>query len=129
MEQVSYDRLARRELNEAAQYYESENPGLGVALLDEVERCTQAIVNFPEAGSLITKTIHRRLVFRFPYALFYFHEAGQGPSVGGHEPETPTDVLGGSGVNSEDQAIRSRSLGLWRSGGISILIFLIHPTV
>lgn len=49
MERVSYHRLARRELNEAAQYYESESPGLGVAFLDEVERCTQAIVNFPEA--------------------------------------------------------------------------------
>ncbi|BFU90534.1 MAG: hypothetical protein NTAFB01_17210 [Nitrospira sp.] len=71
MERVSYHRLARRELNEAAQYYESESPGLGAALLDEVERCTQAIVNFPEAGSLITKTVRRRLVLRFPYALLY----------------------------------------------------------
>ncbi|MDF0673471.1 MAG: hypothetical protein P0120_03865 [Nitrospira sp.] len=66
MERVSYHRLAHRELNEAAQYYESENPRLGAALLDEVERCTQAIVNFPEAGSLITKTVRRRLVLRFP---------------------------------------------------------------
>jgi hypothetical protein len=41
MERVSYHRLARRELNEAAQYYESESPGLGVTFLDEVERCTQ----------------------------------------------------------------------------------------
>lgn len=71
MERVSYHRLACRELNEAAQYYESESPGLGAALLDEVERCTQAIVNFPEAGSPLTKTVRRRLVLRFPYALLY----------------------------------------------------------
>ena len=71
MEQVSYHRLARRELNEAAQYYESESQGLGAAFLDEVERCTQAIANFPEAGLLITETIHRRLLQRFPYALLY----------------------------------------------------------
>jgi len=71
MEKVSYHRLARRELNEAAQYYESESPGLGAAFLDEVERCGHALVNFSEAGPLITETIRRRLVSRFPYALLY----------------------------------------------------------
>jgi len=71
METVSYHRLARRELNEAAQYYESESPGLGAAFLDEVERCSHALVNFPEGGPLITETICRRLVSRFPYALLY----------------------------------------------------------
>ena len=71
MERATYHRLARRELNEAAQYYESESPGLGSAFLDEVERCTQAIVTFPEAAPLITATIRRRLVLRFPYALLY----------------------------------------------------------
>lgn len=71
MERVSYHRLARRELNEAAQYYESESSGLGAAFLDEVEDCTQAIANFPEAGPLITEAIRRRLLLRFPYALLY----------------------------------------------------------
>ncbi len=71
MDRVSYHRLARRELNEAAQYYESESPGLGRAFLDEVERCTQIIANFPEAGPLITETIRRQLLLRFPYALLY----------------------------------------------------------
>ena len=71
MERVSYHRLARRELNEAAQYYESESSGLGAAFLDEVEHCTQAIANFPEAGPLITEAIHRRLLLWFPYALLY----------------------------------------------------------
>ncbi|MGQ0557125.1 MAG: type II toxin-antitoxin system RelE/ParE family toxin [Nitrospiraceae bacterium] len=58
-------------MNEAAQYYESESPGLGAAFLDEVERCTHAIVTFPEAAPLITATIRRRLLLRFPYALLY----------------------------------------------------------
>ena len=57
MERVSYHRLARRELNEAAQFYNSESPGLGSAFLDEVERCTQAIVDYPEAGSLIIGSV------------------------------------------------------------------------
>jgi hypothetical protein len=36
--------LAKRELNEAAQYYESERHGLGQAFVTEVERCTEAIL-------------------------------------------------------------------------------------
>ncbi|HBH81304.1 MAG TPA: type II toxin-antitoxin system RelE/ParE family toxin [Nitrospira sp.] len=77
MERISYHRLASRELNEAAQYYESESPGLGAAFLDEVEDCTQAIANFPEAAPLITETIRRRLLLRFPYALLYtiYHQS------------------------------------------------------
>ena len=71
MERVSYHRLARRELNEAAQFYNSESSGLGLAFLDEAERCIQAIVNYPEAGSLIIGLIRRRLVLRFPYAILY----------------------------------------------------------
>lgn len=77
MDRVSYHRLARRELNETAQYYESESPGLGSAFLDEAVRCTQAIANFPEAGPLITETIRRRLLLRFPYALLYTIKSDQ----------------------------------------------------
>ncbi len=69
--EASYHRLARRELNEAAQYYESEGSGLGAAFLDEVARSTQAVVNVPEAGALIAEAIRRRLLLRFPYALVY----------------------------------------------------------
>ncbi|MGH7207372.1 MAG: type II toxin-antitoxin system RelE/ParE family toxin [Nitrospiraceae bacterium] len=71
MERVSFHRLALRELNEAARFYDSESPGLGSAFLDEVERCTRAILEYPEAGQLIIGAIRRRLVPRFPYALLY----------------------------------------------------------
>ncbi len=37
---ASFHDLAKVELNEAAQYYESESPGLGAALVAEVEHCT-----------------------------------------------------------------------------------------
>jgi hypothetical protein len=35
---VSFHRLAERELNDAALYYEQESSGLGVSFLDEIER-------------------------------------------------------------------------------------------
>jgi plasmid stabilization system protein ParE len=63
--------LAEQELTEVAQYYDLEEPGLGSAFLDEVERCLQSIAEQPEAGPILQGTIRRRLVRRFPYALLY----------------------------------------------------------
>lgn len=71
MERVSFHRLARRELNEAAEFYELSNPGLGTAFLDGVERCTQIILAHPEASPLLIGSVRRRLLSRFPYALLY----------------------------------------------------------
>ena len=68
---VSFHDLAKVELNEAAQYYETESAGLGHAFVTEVERSTDEIVRYPEAGLLIRGSIRRRLIRRFPYALLY----------------------------------------------------------
>ena len=68
---VSFHELAERELNDAAQYYERERAGLGAALIAEVERCAAAIVEHPEAGSVIRGNVRRRFCRRFPYALLY----------------------------------------------------------
>ena len=67
----SFHRLAERELNEAAQYYDSESPGLGAAFLHEVQRCIGDILEHPEAGSVLVGAIRRRLIRRFPYAVLY----------------------------------------------------------
>ena len=69
--EVSFHRLAERELNEAAQYYELERPGLGSAFLSEVQRCLRAISEHPEAGRAIEGRVRRRLLRRFPYGLLY----------------------------------------------------------
>ena len=71
MRRPEFHRFADRELNEAAQYYEVESPGLGLAFLKEVERCLQLIVDHPEAGTILRGSVRRRLVRRFPYALLY----------------------------------------------------------
>ena len=51
MDRPEFNRLAESELNEAAQYYDREEPGLGIAFLEEVDRCLQFIQEAPEAGS------------------------------------------------------------------------------
>jgi plasmid stabilization system protein ParE len=68
---VSFHRLAERELNEAAQYYELESPGLGAAFLTEVQRSAAAISQYPQAGQMVLGAVRRRLLRRFPYALLY----------------------------------------------------------
>jgi plasmid stabilization system protein ParE len=68
---VSFNPLAERELNDAAQYYELESQGLGAAFLSEIERCCASIVDHPEAGRVIRGAVRRRLVPRFPYAILY----------------------------------------------------------
>lgn len=68
---VSFNPLAEQELNDAAQYYELESPGLGNAFLAEAQRCCDGIVEYPEAGPVALGSIRRRLVRRFPYAILY----------------------------------------------------------
>jgi toxin ParE1/3/4 len=71
MDRPEFHWLADRELNEAAQYYELEDPGLGSAFLDEVDRCLRSIADHPEAGMVLRDSVRRRLLRRFPYALLY----------------------------------------------------------
>jgi plasmid stabilization system protein ParE len=66
-----FHRLADRELNEAAQYYDLEKPGLGSSFLREVDRCLRSIEKHPEAGLILGGPVRRRLLRRFPYALLY----------------------------------------------------------
>ena len=71
MDRPEFHRLAEYELNEAAQYYDLEEAGLGAAFLEEIDRCLQSIQAAPEAGAILGGTVRRRLLRRFPYALLY----------------------------------------------------------
>lgn len=70
-----FHRLARRELTEAADYYDRESPGLGTAFLDVVEACVSEILEHPEAGAPIHADVRRRLAPRFPYGVVYAVES------------------------------------------------------
>jgi hypothetical protein len=67
--QVRFHPAARRELDEAAEFYDSEGLGLGAAFLDEAERALKQIQDFSESSpSLIIDTgrstsmiAHRRM--------------------------------------------------------------------
>lgn len=68
---VTFHRLASRELNDAAQYYESTSAGLGEAFLQEIERCIRHIVLYPRAGAVLGGEVRRWLARAFPYAVIY----------------------------------------------------------
>jgi len=76
MGRPAFHRLAERELNDAAQYYELESPGLGASFLQEVDRCLRRIADYPEAGSILQGTVRRRLLRGFPYGLLYKTSSG-----------------------------------------------------
>jgi hypothetical protein len=65
MDFPEFRRLAERELNEAAQYYDAEEPGLGSAFLQEVDRCVHSIHAHPEAAPILRGDVRRRLLRRF----------------------------------------------------------------
>jgi hypothetical protein len=66
---VSFNELAECELNDAAQYYEQERPGLGAAFIAEVQRCAAAALALPESSPVVLGNVRRWLCRRFPYGL------------------------------------------------------------
>ena len=68
---VTFNELAERELNDAAQYYEHEQAGLGAAFVAEIERTTRTLIELPLASPVVLNSVRRRLCSRFPYALLY----------------------------------------------------------
>ncbi|MEK7409359.1 MAG: type II toxin-antitoxin system RelE/ParE family toxin [Acidobacteriota bacterium] len=68
---ISFHRLAKQELKEAAHYYDSESHGLGLEFLQEIEQCIQSVVEYPEAAPVLGGPVRQRLARRFPYAVLY----------------------------------------------------------
>jgi toxin ParE1/3/4 len=67
---------ARRELREAAVWYESRSSGLGLALLTAARECFRRIEANPAAGSLVDRWpeaggVRRLLLKKFPYCVIY----------------------------------------------------------
>jgi len=68
---ITFHPEADAEVIEAAQFYETRSPGLGSALLDEVQRSLDQMATRPEAYQQIGKRVRRKILWRFPYNLFY----------------------------------------------------------
>jgi toxin ParE1/3/4 len=68
---IAIHEIAETEINEAADFYDLESPGLGNVFIDEVQRAIQSIVEFPAAAPLVRGRVRKRIVTKFPYSLVY----------------------------------------------------------
>lgn len=62
---------AEQEMLEAAIYYQSEAPGLGIDYLSEVERAVKSIEKSPDTWPILEGELRRRLIRRFPFGILY----------------------------------------------------------
>ena len=62
---------ARIELNEAVDYYEELQPGLGYEFLEEVYGAIARILEYPDAWNRCSPRARRCLANRFPYGVIY----------------------------------------------------------
>jgi plasmid stabilization system protein ParE len=70
----SFHPEAEEELNQAVEYYEGIESGLGFDFAGELYSTMQRIASFPKAWPVIEGEIRRSMVRRFPYGVLYSEE-------------------------------------------------------
>lgn len=68
---------ALADLDEAQDWYERAEVGLGLRFLEEVEKSLRSAADWPDAASAVLGSVRRALVARFPYALYYVVDGGE----------------------------------------------------
>ena len=63
--------IADAELAEATKWYASRSRDVASRFLDAVDEALERIRQSPEANPLVTPTLRRVLLRRFPYAVYY----------------------------------------------------------
>jgi plasmid stabilization system protein ParE len=69
---LRFDPAARRELDEAADFYDAEDPGLGLAFLDAAERAFEQIQAFPESSPISLAPVRAKVLSAFPFSVIYW---------------------------------------------------------
>jgi plasmid stabilization system protein ParE len=68
---VKFLKPAELELDDALEYYESEQVGLGLRFLAEVAHSLSRLVEYPQSYQQIGQYARRCLVHKFPYGVIY----------------------------------------------------------
>jgi toxin ParE1/3/4 len=72
---LSFRPEAEEDLNQAFDWYEQAEPGLGLEFLRAVDVCVRFIERQPLASPVARGGIRKAVLRRFPYGLFYAIEA------------------------------------------------------
>jgi hypothetical protein len=68
---VRFLSTAETELQEAIEFYEAAENGLGARSLAEVEAAVERVIRHPQAWAPVSPRTRRCRTSRFPYGLFY----------------------------------------------------------
>ena len=71
---VSFTQAARVELIEAQDWYEREVRGLGRRFRQAIDAMVERVSCTPEQFPIVYKNVHRALLRRFPYSLYFVLE-------------------------------------------------------
>lgn len=71
---LTYRFEAELDIEETAKWYEQQQINLGFEFLDEVEKKGKLIENNPFLFEKVYKSLHRAVVERFPFNIFYLVE-------------------------------------------------------
>ena len=71
MIRATWHTLAKRELFDGIDFYESRVPGLGAFLLVEAEAAVQQIRRHPRSGPVVLGEVRRWSLSQFPYHVVY----------------------------------------------------------
>ena len=63
--------IARREYDEAKEFYETVHPGLGAQFKEQIRHSLLRIQQYPQAWPPERKEIRRYIVHKFPYKILY----------------------------------------------------------
>jgi plasmid stabilization system protein ParE len=69
---IRFDPAAQRELNEAADFYDAEDPGLGGGFLDAIDRAVEQIQAFPESSPISVAPVRIKVLSAFPFSIIYW---------------------------------------------------------
>ena len=72
MAHIIFRRAAKRELRDAALWYNGQAPGLGAEFIESVRECVELIRSHPEIFPRVYRHVRRAVVKRFPFSLLYF---------------------------------------------------------
>ncbi|MBU4555769.1 MAG: type II toxin-antitoxin system RelE/ParE family toxin [Actinobacteria bacterium] len=71
---VAFEPTAFLELNEAADFYDLERPGLGTEFFDAVEAALTVVADTPAAFPIELGETRKRVITRFPYSVMYWFD-------------------------------------------------------
>jgi len=68
---VAFRRQARREFDDAGDWYEKERIGLGLEFLAEIGQLLNRVVSAPNQFPIVHRDVRKAVARRFPYCIYF----------------------------------------------------------